>query len=227
MKRLFFLLVLFCSFSSAIAQKQIIKNIPYIDQRRFHYGFALGLNANNIIFEHSKQEWTAECPYVNPAFCVGLLGDMALTENLSVRCTPMLYFISRNISFRNYISEATVSQDLKSCNLEIPLSLKVATKRLNNYRPYMLVGANISYDLSKEKETPIVFNHVDYGIHIALGCDTYLPFFKLCPELRFNLGLADMIDHERKGLKDENLMQYTNAISKARNKSISLIFYFE
>lgn len=227
MKRLFFLLVLFCSFSSAIAQKQIIKNIPYIDQRRFHYGFALGLNANNIIFEHSKQEWSAECPDINPAFCVGLLGDMALTENLSVRCTPMLYFTSRNISFRNYISEATVSQDLKSCNLEIPLSLKVATKRLNNYRPYMLVGANISYDLSKEKETPIVFNHVDYGIHIALGCDTYLPFFKLCPELRFNLGLADMIDHERKGLKDENLMQYTNAISKARNKSISLIFYFE
>ena len=227
MKKLFYLLVLFCSFSSAIAQKQIIKNIPYIDQRRFHYGFALGLNANNIIFEHSKQEWSAECPDINPAFCVGLLGDMALTENLSVRCTPMLYFISRNISFRNYISETTVSQDLKSCNLEIPLSLKVATKRLNNYRPYMLVGANISYDLSKEKETPIVFNHVDYGIHIALGCDTYLPFFKLCPELRFNLGLADMIDHERKGLKDENLMQYTNAISKARNKSISLIFYFE
>lgn len=227
MKKLFFILVIFCSFSSAIAQKQIIKNIPYIDQRRFHYGFALGINANNIIFEHSNQEWFAECPDINPAFCVGLLGDMALTENLSVRCTPMLYFISRNVSFRNYYSEATISQDLKSCNLEIPLSLKVATKRLNNYRPYMLLGANISYDLSKEKETPIVFNNVDYGIHIALGCDTYLPFFKLCPELRFNLGLADMIDHERKGLKDENLMQYTNAISKARTKSISLIFYFE
>lgn len=227
MKKLFFILVIFCSFTSAIAQKQIIKNIPYIDQRRFHYGFALGINANNIIFEHDKQEWSAECPNINPAFCVGLLGDMALTENLSIRCTPMLYFISRDISFRNYLTETTVSQNLKSCNLEIPLSLKIATKRLNNYRPYMLFGANISYDLSKEKETPIVFNHVDYGIHIALGCDTYLPFFKLCPELRFNLGLADMMDHERKGLKDENLMQYTNAISKARNKSISLIFYFE
>jgi hypothetical protein len=62
---------------------------------------------------------------------------------------------------------------------------------------------------------------------VALGCDSYLPFFKFCPELRFNLGLVDMLDHKRSGLKDETLMTYTNALSSARNKSISLIFFFE
>jgi len=227
MKRLVLFIFALCIMCPLVAQKQGLKNIPYIDQRRLHYGFALGVDMSDITFMHTGKEWFAECPSINPAFCVGLMGDLAFTENLSLRCSPMLYFLSRNISFINENSNATIKQDLKSCIIEVPMSLKIATRRLNNYRPYILAGAHVRYDLSKEKESPIVFNRFDYGIHISMGCDSYLPFFKLCPELRFNLGLADMIDHTRKGLKDETLMQYTNAISKARNKSISLILFFE
>lgn len=227
MKRLISLILALCIVLPLVAQKQALKNIPYIDQRRLHYGFVLGVDMSDITFLHNDNEWFAECPNLNPSFCVGLLGDLALTENLSLRCSPMLHFLSRNITFRNATTEAKTKQDLKSCVMEVPVSLKIATKRLNNYRPYILAGAQLSYDLSKEKETPITFNRVDYGIHISLGCDTYLPYFKFCPELRFNLGLADMLDHTRKGLKDESLMQYTDAISKARNKSISLILFFE
>ena len=210
-----------------MAQNQVIKNLPYIDQRRFHYGFALGIGMANVSFEHTGEGWCAECPEFNPGFSVGLVGDMALTESLNLRCSPTLHFVSRKVAFINNLGDNTIGQDLKSCNIEIPLSLKVSTRRLNNYRPYAIAGASIQYDLSKDKETPIVFKRFDYCIHIGIGSDTYLPFFKFCPELRFNLGLADMIDHKRKGLKDETLMQYTNAIAKARNKSISLILYFE
>lgn len=227
MKKVCSILLLLCISLQLFAQKQQLKNIPYIDQRRLHYGFSLGVDMANVSFEHNGKDWFAECPGANPAFSVGLMGDLAFTENLSLRCAPTLHFISRNVSFINQSTKATAKQDLKSCNLEIPLSFKIATKRINNYRPYISTGASIQFDLSKEKETPIVFNRLDYGIHIALGCDSYLPYFKLCPELRFNLGLADMIDHNRKGLKDESLMQYTDAISSARTKSFSLIFYFE
>lgn len=227
MKKLFSIIIIILCIIPALAQKQVLKNIPYIDQRRLHYGFALGIDMANISFENSGNGWFAECPNLNPAFCVGLLGDLAITEDISLRSTPTLRFVSRDVTFVNPEKEKTTNQDLKSCYLELPISLKLATKRLNNYRPYLIAGASIQYDITKEKETPIVFNSFDYGIHIGLGCDTYLPFFKFCPELRFNLGLADMIDHERKGLKDESMIQYTGAISKARNKSISLILYFE
>lgn len=91
----------------------------------------------------------------------------------------------------------------------------------------MLLGAQIDYDLAHEKEQPILFKHIDLRLHVALGCDGYLPFFKFCPELRFNMGLPDMLDHKRKGLKDATLMPYTDAIGEARNKSISLLFFFE
>lgn len=211
-----------------LAQRQALKNIPYIDQRRVHYGFLLGVDLADATFIHNgANAWSAECPSLNPAFCVGLMGDIALTENLNLRCTPSLHFQSRDVRFRNYETEATRTQTLKSNYLSFPLSLKVATHRLNNYRPYMLLGAQMDYDLAHEKEQPILFKHFDVGLHIALGCDGYLPYFKFCPELRFNLGLLDMIDHDRKGLKDATLMPYTEAISKAHNKSISLLFFFE
>lgn len=228
MKKFFILSTFILIFTSSIfAQKQSLKNIPYIDLRRFHYGFAIGIDCSDISFEHNGKEWFAECPNVNPAFCVGLLGDMAITEHLSLRCSPMLYFQSRGISLINQNTNDIVKQDLKSYNLEVPVSFKISTRRVNNYRPYILTGVSVSYDLAKDKEVPIVLNHVDYGIHIALGCDTYLPYFKFCPELRFNLGIPDIINHQRNNLKDSSLKQYSDAIEKARTKSISLIFFFE
>lgn len=226
-RRLITFLVVFCTFTAAFAQKQTLKNIPYIDQRRFHYGFSLGASMADATFIHNDNPWFAECTGFNPAFCVGLMGDMAITENFSLRCEPMLLFFSRDVHFVNYQTHDTQTQDLKNCYLQLPISMKISTKRLNNYRPYIMAGADVQYDLSRDKESPIVFRPLDVGLHIAIGCDTYLPYFKLCPELRFNLGLLDMLDHERKGLKDLSLMQYTDAISRARNKSISLIFFFE
>ena len=227
MKKSITSLLLFCLALTVFAQKQKLKNLPYADLRRFHYGFCVGLSMTDITFQHNGTDWYAECPSINPAFSVGLLGDLALTENLSLRCQPSISFISRNISFRNQLTAEIEKQNLKSCIIEIPLSIKVATKRLNNYRPYLLAGVAAQFDLAHAKETPIVFDRFDCSLHIALGCDTYLPYFKFIPELRFSLGLVDMLDHVRKDLKDETLMPYTQALSSAKNKTISLIFYFE
>ncbi len=32
----------------------------------------------------------------------------------------------------------------------------------------------------------------------VLGCDIYLPFFKLCPEVRFCFGLKDLWEKDRR-----------------------------
>lgn len=220
-------LLLLCSALPLLAQKQRIKNIPYSDQRRFHYGFCLGLNMSDMILQHEGTDIWAEDPDANASFCVGLLGDVALTEHLNVRCTPMLFFQQRQLQFVNVATGEHRTQALKTNYLELPISLKVATHRVNNYRPYLLAGLGIDMDLSHEKETPIVFNRMDLSLHAAIGCDTYLPFFKFCPELRFHLGLLNMLDKKRKDLKDQTLMPYTDALQSARNKGLSLIFFFE
>lgn len=245
------LLVLMVSTLSCFAQRQTIKNLPYYDQRLLHWGFCLGVNTPDITFEHSGnqagQGWWATCPDVNGAFFVGLMGDMAITEHLNFRVTPMLYFQERGITFeridpieqQNNLSEIEsnpglsngerqrTTQQLKTTYLEFPLSLKISTRRINNYRPYIVAGAQLDIDMAHEKETPIVFRRIDIGLHVGLGCDFYLPFFKLAPELRFNLGLLDMIDHNRAGLQDETMRPYTEALLSARNTGMSLVFWFE
>lgn len=227
-RTLFLTALLVLSSLPLLAQRQGLKNIPYIDQRRLHYGFTLGIDMCDATFMHTGQgNLFAECPTLNPAFCVGLMGDVALTEHINLRCTPMLHFQSREVKFHNFDTQQTRTQTLKTNYLSVPVSLKVATHRLTNYRPYMLMGVQADYDMTHEKEQPIVFKHLDLGLHVAIGCDNYLPFFKFCPELRFNLGLLDMLEHDRSNVKDVTLLPYTDALSKVRNKSISLLFFFE
>lgn len=249
------LLLLVATTGIAMGQRQKIRNLPYYDQRRLHWGFSFGLDLPDVTFRHSGQEsgegWWAACPKVNPSFMVGLMGDLAITEHLNFRVTPFFLFQQRNVTFarslatpiydyvldefgqpQSHPSGQRVSreqkvQQLKTSYITVPFSLKVSTRRINNYRPYMVAGVNVAFDLGHSEEEPIVFQRLDYGLHFGLGCDFYLPFFKLAPELRFNVGLRDMLDHERKNLKDETMRPFPDAIQSARNNGISLILWFE
>lgn len=232
--QLFLLTLLSLCCSAAMAQKQKIKNLPYYDQRLLHWGFSLGIDMPDITFTHTGAEagegWWATCPQVNPSFIVGLMGDIAITEHLNVRISPMLLFQERQVTFQRTLADLTLeeqTQALKTTYLELPVSLKISTRRINNYRPYLVAGAQVDMDMAHEKETPIVFSHLDLGLHVGLGCDFYLPFFKLAPEIRFHMGLMDMLDHKREGLQDMTMMPYTEAIRSARNTGVSFILWFE
>ena len=217
----------------AAAQRQKIKNLPYYDQRLLHWGFSFGFSMPTVSFAHTGSEaaegWWATCPKVNPSFQVGLMGDLAITEHLNFRMTPFLYFQERTVRFERTTAEGRerTNQQLKTTYIELPASLKVSTRRINNYRPYLVGGMHLDFDIAKEKETPIAFRRIDLGVHVGMGCDIYLPFFKLAPELRFNLGLLDMIDHKREGLQDLTKMPYTEAMKSARNTGMSIILWFE
>ena len=63
---------------------------------------------------------------------------------------------------------------------------------------------------------------------IGLGCDLYLPFFKLIPELKFCYSLSNALDKNHASeLKDANMRMYTNAVTAGHSKMIVLTFYFE
>ncbi len=68
---------------------------------------------------------------------------------------------------------------------------------------------------------------MDYGLEFGVGCNIYLPLFKLCPELKFSFGLVNLIDKDRSQLDDKDLLKYTQAISSGKSRMISLIFNFE
>ena len=227
------LLVVWSIATAISAQPQKVKNLPYIDLRRVHYGFMLGIHTQDLTFQHTGkmcdngESWYAEIPDFSAGFSVGLLMDLAFTERLNLRFTPSMYFGSKNIYFLDASSGEKITQDVKSNYLNLPVNFRYSALRVNNYRPYLMAGVNPSLDLSKRKETPLVFKRFDVAIEVGAGCDLYLPFFKLVPELKFSFGLLDLIEHKRKDLRDPTLIKYTDAIDKSRSRMVSLSFYFE
>lgn len=68
----------------------------------------------------------------------------------------------------------------------------------------------------------------DVFVEVGLGCDFYLPYFKLRPELKFMYSLMNSLDKiHAKNLQDKNMLMYTNSVNETRAKMIALTFYFE
>ena len=219
---------------AAFAQEQKLQNRPYIDQRKFHYGFFVGfhmqdleLTNNGYIDPASGEQWYADVDNYSPGFSVGVLGEMRLNTYLSLRLTPTMHFGQKHISFHEQVSGRDSTQNMKSVYISIPLDLKISGPRFNNYRPHILAGVNPMIDLTTKKQKALLMKPFDCYLEIGMGCDIYLPFFKLIPELKFCFGLANILQKNRTDLVDKNLMKFSNALDDASAKMIVLTLYFE
>lgn len=219
---------------TAFAQERKLQNRPYIDQRKFHYGFFVGfhmqdleLTNNGYIDPASSEQWYAEVDNYSPGFSVGVLGEMRLNTYLSLRLTPTMHFGQKHISFHEQVSGRDSTQNMKSVYISIPLDLKISGPRFNNYRPYILAGVNPMIDLTTKKQKALLMKPFDCYLEIGMGCDIYLPFFKLIPELKFCFGLANILQKNRTDLVDKNLIKFSNALDDASAKMIVLTLYFE
>lgn len=228
---LFFLLLLV---SGLAAQTRKLQNRPYIDERRFHYGFLVGvhlqdmeLKNNGYIDPTSGEQWYAEVDNYNPGFSVGVLGEMRLNKYLGLRLVPTMHFGQKHVSFHEQVSGRDSTQNLKSTYLSLPLDLKITPPRFNNYRPYFLVGVNPMLDLTVRKHRALVTKPFDCCIEVGMGCDLYFSFFKMIPELKFCFGLTDILQKNRTDLIDKSMLKYTNSLDGATSKMIVLTLYFE
>ena len=90
----------------ASAQKRKVQNRPYIDQRRWHYGFLAGIHVqdyklvNTGYVTEDGQSWFADVPEYSPGFTVGVLGELYLNQFLSLRLVPTLHFGDKKVVFR-------------------------------------------------------------------------------------------------------------------------------
>lgn len=217
---------------SATAQTERVKNQPYADMKLYHLGFHIGLHTQDLILTHTGvtsngQTLYAEVPTYNPGFSVGVIGDMYLNNYFNLRFTPTLHFGDRSFVFRTQETEDEFKTNVRSNYLTFPLEIKYSALRLNNYRPYFTAGAYGALDLGRKKGNPLLLKGTDFGLIVGLGCDIYLPYFKLSPELKFYFGLTNLLETDRSDLVDKDLIIYTDALSKATNRMIVLTFNFE
>lgn len=220
-----------------VAQERKVQNRPYIDMRRWHYGFLFGTHVQDLEFTNSgyihtledgtQESWFADVPSYTPGFSVGVLGELRLTEHFSLRFVPTMYFGDKTVCFREQLGGAIERQAVKSTYLSIPVDIKCSAQRFNNYRPYVVAGLAPMLDLTVKHQKALLVQRTDLAFEVGFGCDFYLPFFKLIPELKFCFGLADVLVKDRRDLTDKNLLKYTQSLSEATNRMVVLTFYFE
>ena len=246
-KLTFSLLMLLTVLTSAAQNDRRVQNKPYTDLRPMHFGILIGLNMQDLELSNvgqqtvtaddgtqSQQLILCDADRWNMGFSVGVLGELRLHENFSLRVAPTMHFGAKHITFINYSQRDAngrlmrQTQDLKNTYIAIPVDVKFAAPRFNNYRPYMIAGLTPTINLTGNDQDILRLKRFNTMAEIGIGCDFSLPFFKLIPELKFCFGLGDVLDHNHtKNLRDENLRAYSNAVSSAHSKMVVLTFYFE
>lgn len=215
------------------AQQERVKNRPYADQRIWSFGFTVGLHAQDLILSHTGfqqpdgEVWYAEIPSYTPGFSVGIIIDRYINEHFNIRAVPSLYFGDKKFVFREENSGEEFKTNMKTNYISLPVTVKFSAKRVNNYRPYIMAGVYGNMEIGSKSDQVLKFNKTDFGLQFGVGCNFYLPLFKLCPELKFSMGLVDLIDKNRSDLTDKSLLKYTEALSSGKSRMITLTFNFE
>jgi len=209
-------------------------NRPYADNRTWHLGFSVGMFAQDLHFTHNGyvtedgEQWRVEQPGYSPGFCVNGLIDLRLNKYFSARFTPGMWFGNRDVHMLDLTTGATERQNIKSAYVVIPLDLKYHALRHGNMRPYLSAGVMPAFDVSKRRSDFFKLKPADVYLSVGMGCDIYLPYFKLNPEIKFCIGLTDQIVKDRPDLADEpGKLKFTQSVKKATSKMFVLTFYFE
>lgn len=227
------LIVAFCTGATAQDNNKIL-NRPYADLKPLHFGFSVGFQfqdlrlQNNGFVTESGEAWFAEVPSHSPGFCVNVLADLRISRYLNLRFSPGMYFGNKTVKFRDAANDAVESQNVKSNYVVLPFDLKYSASRHYNIRPYIVGGVMGVFDVSKRRSEQIALNTSDVMLTVGFGCDFYLPFFKLCPEVKFCFGLKDLLRRDRPDLSDDpEKLKFTNSLDKVTSNMVVVTFYFE
>ena len=233
MKRAVLYILLLLLSLCAVAQERKVQNKPYIDFRRLHYGFFIGMHVqdmeftNNGFVTENGETWYADIANYTPGFSVGVLADLRLNSYFSLRAIPTMHFGQNSVVFREQNSGEASKQTVKTTYIAVPVHVKIAAERFNNYRPYVTAGVSPMFNLTIKKQQQLLLKKFDFMIEFGFGCDFYLPFFKLIPELKFSFSPLDVLNKKRDDLLDANYLKYTQSVDKVMSKMITLSLYFE
>ena len=244
MRKPILIILLMLSTLSVFSQVEHPRNLTAFDFKRIHFGFTVGLNVMDVGFTRNYEAEDflyADVSYLQPGFQVSIVSDLRLNKNWNLRFLPGISFGSREIWFYEYedgvvldpvdIPHVANPVPLGPAFLDFPLLFKYRSKRINNYRPYVVGGLNFRYDMSAKKpgvydsdsEEYLKFKRGDLYLEFGFGVDNYLKYFKFAPELKVAIGLMDISDPTGRTGHPE----FANSIEFARSYIIMLNFHFE
>ncbi len=227
----------------ASSQRIRVRNIPEHDHQAVHFGFTLGLNTMDFRISSSEfavsEGFYGEVSTLSPGFNINIVSNFRLSNHFDFRILPGVAFGQRRIDYYSIDGPGLPgsgdwderieprlagSQELESSFLELPFIIKYKSVRIHNYRPYLIGGVNLRYDLARNyNETDEIFLSLepfDVYMETGFGIDFYLPYFRFSTELKYAVGFFDVFN--RRGNS-----QFENSIERLRSNLFILSFHFE
>ena len=205
------------------------------DIRPLHFGFFVGINTMDFGIKPSMLEidgkvYQADISRLMPGFSVGVIGDVRLGNYFNFRLIPALHLGERTLDYVNDKNSHIDRQNIKSYLLTVPVYFKYSSVRIKNYRPYLIAGGGLAFDLGRDRQLPVLLNQFDYFIDFGVGCTIYFPYFRFSPELKFAMGFNNILTPLAERPKDfvPNDQKFlTNALSRLTSRMFTLVFNFE
>ncbi|MBJ7879131.1 porin family protein [Gelidibacter salicanalis] len=249
MKRTVLSIVLLLMYTAASAQlfsKEKITNQENFDKDFLTWGYFLGFNSYDFKFKYDADQAIRPDILVETTvgFNVGLVGDMRINEYLNLRFEPGLYITRRNLEYSNknniftqhpyFISNefrpGDLFREVKSTYLHFPLLLKVSTKRINNFKPFLVGGFSTALNLSSNEDNPEDNRSTQFRTkssmlfyELGFGIDFYLEWFKFTPSIRGVFAINDEL--VRDNGPDET--PWTGTINKMQTRGVFVNFTFQ
>ncbi len=238
MKHILVILSLLLASQSVSAQlftkEKVTNNINNIDQKFLTWGYFLGFNQYDFKFEYNQD---LEDILVDKTFGfhLGLIGDMRLNNYMNLRLEPGVFFTTRNIQYDESYFDGTTFNDsdllreVKSTYVHVPLLLKVSTKRINNFKPFIVGGFSAALNLSSNQDNPDDNSAGEFRMkkgtffyELGFGIDLYLLYFKFTPSIRAIFAINDEIVRDA----DPN-SPWTGNMAKMQTRGIFINFTFQ
>jgi hypothetical protein len=237
LKLLYYLLLILFIPQTAWTQfnENAVINIPNNDKKLLNWGYFIGFNQFDYQTSFLRQGIgdTQILVEKTVGFNLGLIGEIRINDFLDLRLEPGFHSGKRNLIFKIQSPSPIIENDsirsLKSAFIDLPLLIKFSAKRIANWRPFLIGGPYVSYNLSSNSESTAdnsggIFKTEkwNYGYQIGVGIDFYLPYFKFTPSLRGAFALND------DAIRDEDPSSpWTSNIDKMRSRGLFLVFTFE
>lgn len=238
MKQTIFLLALLLAFQNGSAQlftkEKVANNIDNIDKKPLSWGYFLGFNQYDFKFEYNEdlKDILVDNSF---GFHLGLVGDVRINDYFNLRLEPGVFFSTRNLRYdESYFAgqdfnDSDLLREVKSTYVHIPLLLKASTKRINNFKPFIVGGVSMALNLSSNEDNPddnsagqFRMTKNTYFYELGFGIDLYLLYFKFTPSIRGIFAINDEVIRDN----DPN-SPWTGNIAKMQTRGVFINFTFQ
>ena len=200
----------------------------------YYFGITLGYNSSYLHPTLSTKFYNQDSilvarPGSSGGIALGFLGTLRLDDHFQLRINPQLVLGgAKNFQYilatpdPNKNETQNMTKTLPATLISLPVQIKFNSDRIDNFA---LGGVKFDRDISsnsaaRNMEGLLKLKANDFGLETGVGCNFFLPYVTISPEIKFSYGLSD-INQVDQGNK------YSNVFDKIQSRMISFSIHFE